>query len=50
MAPNCRIAIVGGGLAGIATAQALKGFSIKAEVFEAAPALVGARRRFMGGC
>src|SRR5262249_37823661 len=39
MAPNCRIAIVGGGLAGIATAQALKSFGIKAEVFEAAPAL-----------
>jgi salicylate hydroxylase len=39
MAPNCRIAIVGGGLAGLATAQALKSFSIKAEVFEAAPAL-----------
>jgi salicylate hydroxylase len=39
MAPNCRIAIVGGGLAGLATAQALKSFSINAEVFEAAPAL-----------
>jgi salicylate hydroxylase len=39
MAPNCRIAIVGGGLAGLATAQALKSFSIEAEVFEAAPAL-----------
>ena len=39
MAPNCRIAIVGGGLAGIATAQALKSFGIKAEVFEAAPVL-----------
>jgi salicylate hydroxylase len=39
MAPNCRIAIVGGGLAGIATAQALNSFGIKAEVFEAAPAL-----------
>src|SRR6516165_1168442 len=39
MASNCRIAIVGGGLAGLATAQALKSFGIKAEVFEAAPAL-----------
>ena len=39
MAPNCRIAILGGGLAGLATAQALKSFSIEAEVFEAAPAL-----------
>lgn len=39
MAPNCTIAIVGGGLAGLATAQALKSFSIKAEVFEAAPVL-----------
>jgi salicylate hydroxylase len=39
MAPNCRIAIVGGGLAGLATAQALKRFGVGAEVFEAAPAL-----------
>ena len=39
MAPNCNIAIVGGGLAGLATAQALKSFGIEAEVFEAAPAL-----------
>jgi glycine/D-amino acid oxidase-like deaminating enzyme len=39
MPSNCRIAIVGGGLAGIATAQALKSFGIKAEVFEAAPVL-----------
>jgi salicylate hydroxylase len=39
MASNCRIAIVGGGLAGLATAQALTSFGIKAEVFEAAPAL-----------
>jgi salicylate hydroxylase len=39
MAPNCKIAIVGGGLAGLATAQALRSFNIEAEVFEAAPAL-----------
>jgi salicylate hydroxylase len=39
MSPSCRIAIVGGGLAGVATARALKTFGIKAEVFEAAPAL-----------
>jgi salicylate hydroxylase len=36
---SCRIAIVGGGLAGLAAANALKTFGIKAEVFEAAPAL-----------
>ena len=35
----CRIAIVGGGLAGLAAANALKTFGIKAEVFEAAPEL-----------
>ncbi|MFM9969771.1 MAG: FAD-dependent oxidoreductase, partial [Burkholderiales bacterium] len=39
MESKCRIAIVGGGLAGIATANALKTFGIKAEVFEAAQAL-----------
>jgi salicylate hydroxylase len=39
MPSSCRIAIVGGGLAGIATAQALKSVGIAAEVFEAAPAL-----------
>ncbi len=39
MSSNYRIAVVGGGLAGIATAQALKAFAIEAEVFEAAPAL-----------
>ncbi|MGC2124987.1 MAG: FAD-dependent monooxygenase [Xanthobacteraceae bacterium] len=33
------IAIVGGGLAGLGAAQALKAFGIEAEVFEAAPAL-----------
>ena len=36
---KCRIAIVGGGLAGLATANALKTFGIEAEVFEAAPEL-----------
>jgi salicylate hydroxylase len=36
---SCRIAIVGGGLAGLATANALNTFGIEAEVFEAAPEL-----------
>src|SRR4051812_7154361 len=39
MSIGCRIAIVGGGLAGLAAANALETFGIKAEVFEAAPAL-----------
>jgi salicylate hydroxylase len=39
MPSNYGIAIVGGGLAGLAAAQALKSFGITAEVFEAAPAL-----------
>jgi salicylate hydroxylase len=39
MSSSCRIAIVGGGLAGLATANALKTFGLGAEVFEAAPAL-----------
>ena len=39
MPSRCRIAIVGGGLAGLAAAQALKSFGIEAEIFEAAPAL-----------
>jgi len=39
MASSCRIAIVGGGLAGLAAAQSLKVFGIETEVFEAAPAL-----------
>jgi len=39
MASSCRIAIVGGGLAGIAAAHALKTVGITAEVFETAPAL-----------
>jgi len=39
MAARCRIAIVGGGLAGLAAANALKTCEIKAEIFEAAPAL-----------
>src|SRR4029453_18852384 len=36
---SCRIAIVGGGLAGLAAAHALKAFGMQAEVFEAAAAL-----------
>ena len=39
MPSSCRIAIVGGGLAGLAAANSLKTFGIKAEVFETAPAL-----------
>ena len=39
MASSCRIAIVGGGLAGLAAAQSLKAFGIETEVFETAPAL-----------
>ena len=39
MSIGCRIAIVGGGLAGLAAANALKIFGIKVDVFEAAPAL-----------
>jgi salicylate hydroxylase len=39
MAPSCRMAIVGGGLAGLAAANALKVFGIAADVFETAPAL-----------
>lgn len=39
MVTKCRIAIVGGGLAGAATANALKTFGVEAELFEAAPAL-----------
>ncbi len=39
MSPSCRIAIVGGGLAGLAAANALRAFGMKTEVFEAAPAL-----------
>jgi salicylate hydroxylase len=39
MSSRCKMAIVGGGLAGLAAAQALKAFGMKAEVFEAAPAL-----------
>src|SRR5258707_13217712 len=39
MASSCRIAIVGGGLAGLEATHALKTFGIKAQVFEAAPAL-----------
>jgi salicylate hydroxylase len=39
MPSGCDIAIVGGGLAGLAAAQALRTVGIRAEVFEAAPAL-----------
>src|SRR6478752_4606195 len=39
MLSSCRIAIVGGGLAGLAAANALRTFGIEPEVFEAAPAL-----------
>jgi salicylate hydroxylase len=39
MTKKCRIAIVGGGLAGAATAMALRTAGITAELFEAAPAL-----------
>src|SRR6266699_1483933 len=39
MPSSCRIAIVGGGLAGLAVAHALRTFGIETEVFEAAPAL-----------
>src|SRR5215469_2603186 len=39
MSSRCRIAIVGGGLAGLATANALRAFGLAPEVFEAAPAL-----------
>jgi salicylate hydroxylase len=36
---SCRIAIIGGGLAGLAAAQALKTFGMQPQVFETAPAL-----------
>ena len=36
---ECDVAIVGGGLAGLASANALRIFGIEAEVFEQAPAL-----------
>src|ERR1043165_4886257 len=39
MPSSCKIAIIGGGRAGLATANALKTFGIQAEVFETAPAL-----------
>src|SRR5215471_17301459 len=39
MSSRCRIAIVGGGLAGLAAANAMRSFRIEPEVFEAAPAL-----------
>jgi salicylate hydroxylase len=39
MTSSCRIAIIGGGLAGLAAANALRCFGMTPEVFEAAPAL-----------
>src|ERR1700722_4487946 len=39
MVSGCRIAIVGGGLAGAAAANALQTLGISAELFEAAPEL-----------
>ena len=39
MATSCKIAIVGGGLAGLAAANALRSFGIEPDVFEAAPQL-----------
>src|ERR1700722_13150942 len=39
MSSHCRMAIVGGGLAGVAAARALQTFGIKVELFETAPAL-----------
>lgn len=39
MVTKCRIAIVGGGLAGTASLNALKTFGVEADLFEAAPAL-----------
>ena len=39
MSSRCRIAIVGGGLAGLAAANALRTFGIEPEVYETAPAL-----------
>jgi salicylate hydroxylase len=39
MPSSCRIAIIGGGLAGLAGANALRSFGMEPEVFEAAPAL-----------
>jgi len=39
MATSCKTAIVGGGLAGLAAANALRSFGIEPEVFEAAPQL-----------
>lgn len=39
MSSSCRIAIVGGGLAGLAAANALRSVGIRADVFEAAPEL-----------
>src|SRR5262252_9059543 len=39
MSSRCTIAIVGGGLAGLAAAHALRTFGMKPEVFEAAAAL-----------
>jgi len=39
MPSSCRIAIVGGGLAGLAAANAMRSFGVEPEIFEQAPAL-----------
>jgi salicylate hydroxylase len=39
MSSGCKIAVIGGGLAGLATANALRTFGMEPDVFETAPAL-----------